>query len=292
MKAMLNETLSFAKKCGSIVVVFLLLALPSFAKYKEYRIPEIPYNVSSLYLRDALRYLSLATKTEEIINATYSGYTGVSAKLLTFQKEGIRVMIIKDNTTNIQSINIISMHNGEDMSHAVASKMVQGGLFTFPVNEFYMKKYKDIREVIIRNIPQGVVKINTLGSASVYGILLAIELSSMQVPVDTVVMFGGARFTTQDMHNRIAQTFNTRMIYLTHENEINYRIQMKRGYANTLPNEYMICVNPKCAGKIYELDHVKKKELLQHFSEIPQQQAGIYHDSLLKYNEAYGDQNY
>ncbi|MDA0617552.1 MAG: hypothetical protein O3A66_02395 [Proteobacteria bacterium] len=273
----------------------LLLALTLFlctnvsAKYREYRISEIPQNVSSLYLRDALRYLSLATKTEAIINATYSGYTGVSVKLLTFQKEGIRVMIIKDKTTNIQSINIIALHNGEDIYHAASKPMHQGGLFMFPVNEFYLNKYAEIREVIIRNIQKGVVKINTLGSASPYGTLLAIELSSMQIPVDTVVMFGAVRFTTQDMHNKIAKTFSTRMIALTHENEMNYLTQLKGGYADTLPNEYMICEKPKCSGKIYELKHFSLNDLLRHFSEVPQQHATVYHDSLLKYNEAYSN---
>lgn len=263
--------------------VTLLFCVNASAKYREYRLPEIPQNVSSLYLRDALRYLSLATKTETVINATYAHYSGMSVKLLTFQNEGVRVMIIKDKTTNIQSVNIIALRNGEDVYHAASKSMKQGGLFMFPVNEFYLNKYAEIREVIIRNINRGVVKINALGSASVYGTLLAIELSSMQIPVDTVVVFGAVRFTTQEMHNKIANTFSTRMIALTHENEINYLTQLKKGYAETLPNEYMICEKPKCAGKIYELKHFALNDLLRHFSEVPQQHAEVYHDSLLKY---------
>lgn len=273
----------------ALLMLLMFVCYNSFAMYREYRIPEIPNTVNSLYLRDSLRYLALATKGERIINATYDGYAGISAKLLTFQDESIRVLILRDSTTNVQSVNIVALDNGRDMHEASFQSLHRGGLFTFPVNKFYLQKYINIREMIIKNIQKGVIKINTIGSASVYGTLLAIELSSLQFPIETMVMFGGVRFTTQEIHDKISKAFSTRLIAITHEDELSHKAQLQSQYAETLPNEYMICRTKDCGNDIFELQIFSLEEFLHHFSEVPYQHIEIYHDSLLQYNEAYSN---
>ena len=267
------------------ILLYFCIGSYSFAFYHEFKVDSLPKNVNVLYLRDALRYLSLASNQEEIIDATFNTDSNIKSKLLTFSKEGIRVLIIKDLSSNVQIVNIISLRNAEDLYHASIAITNQGQLFTFPVNSYYATIYAEIREVIIRNINRGVVKINTLGTASTYGTLLAIELSSLQIPVESIVLFGGTRFTDQKTQDGISNTFGLKMLAVTHEYDLSHKMQMKKGYAETLMNEFIICENKNCNDTVFQQTHFTINELLKHFSNTPHKHATIYHDSLLKYNE-------
>jgi len=267
------------------ILLYFCIGSYSFAFYHEFKVDSLPKNVNVLYLRDAIRYLSLAGNQEEIIDATFNTDSNIKSKLLTFAKEGIRVLIIKDLSSNVQIVNIISLHNAEDLYRASTAKMTKGQLFTFPVNSYYSTVYAEIREVIIRNVNNGVIKINTLGTASVYGTLLAIELSSLQIPVESIILFGGTRFADQKNQDRISSTFGLRMLAVTHENDLSHKMQMKKGYAETLMNEYIICENKNCNDHIFQQTHFALNNLLRHPLNAPHKYATIYHDSLLKYNE-------
>jgi hypothetical protein len=267
------------------IFLYFCIGSQSFAFYHEFKIGNLPKNVNTLYLRDALRYLSLASNQEQIIDSTFNTDSNIKSKLLTFSKEGIRVLIIKDLSSNTQIVNIISLQNAEDLHRASIATMAQGQLFTFPVNSYYNTVYAEIREVIIRNIHRGVVKINTLGTASVYGTLLAIELSSLQIPVESIILFGGTRFTDQKTQDGISNTFGSRMLAITHEHDLSHKMQMKKFYAETLMNESIICENKNCNDAVFQQTHFTINELLRHSSNTPHEYAAIYHDSLLKYNE-------
>ncbi|MFT4967176.1 MAG: hypothetical protein ACI9CD_000173 [Candidatus Deianiraeaceae bacterium] len=272
-----------------LLLLFCIVANAN-AFYREYKIKEIPRNINTTYLRDSLRYLALTSQSETIINTTFSDKSTSKIKLMTFTQEGIRVLIISNLITGVQSVNIISLHNAEDIYRSVAKTMIKHTPFTFMVNSFYSKQYGGIRERIIQNISRGVVTINAIGSASVYGTLLAIELSSLQIPVDKIVLFGGARFTDDKTHQSIAHTFASKMVSITHERDISHKMQLRRKYASSIPNQYIICDRiTQCNNDIFTLKHFNITKLIRHFSNVPHLYSEIYHDSLLAYHEIYNN---
>lgn len=264
-----------------IIITFVCITCGS-SRYHEYMLPELPQEINRNYLKDALRYISLATQTEKIIKQTFADSDVIDEKLITFKNEFIRVLIINDKSTNIQTINIIALDNAEDLYHAFPKKMVSSQLFTFKINRYYLQKYSEIREGILDSIGKGVVRINTLGTASVYGTLLAIEIASQEIPIDTILMFGPTRFTTADAHRGIADTFGKQMISVTHESDISHLVQMKGQYAEVVPYEYMICHEAGCSKHPFALKHFTPHEVLKHISSDAHSYAMLYHDSLLQ----------
>lgn len=267
------------------ILLFLLIffTFNVNAKYYEYTLPELPDAVDTIYLRDSLRYLTLTSSEESIIHETLRGTSKTSYKLLTFQNENIRVLIIYDNLKNEQTINIISLENAKDLYHATSQHLTKTKFFQFRVNKFYADKYHKIREEILRNIKRGIVKINTVGTTSVYGTLLAIEVSSMQLPVESLLIFGGTVFTTQEMHQKLANLFGKRMLIITHENDISHKMKMPYDQGKILPNQRIICENKNCSNEIFELRAFNFNYMLNHFLNFPPEQTQIYHDSILKY---------
>ena len=87
--------------------------------YPEYKLPPVPSNINAIYLQDSLRYLSLAASEEAIIEETFAENSQIEHKLMTFPKEHIRVLTIYDPLKNTQIVNIISLHNGEDLIKAL-----------------------------------------------------------------------------------------------------------------------------------------------------------------------------
>lgn len=266
------------------LIFVMVFSVKSFAMYDEYTLPELSQNIDTIYLRDALRYLTLANSEEKTIKQTLSGSSKVEYKLLTFPKENIRVLILYDKLSNEQTINIITLQNAMDLYRASSKYMQHIKFFTFKINKYYAQKYIGIREEILRNIRPGVVKINTLGSASVYGTLLAIEVSSMQLPIETLITFGATKFTTQEGHQSFSEIFSERMLALTHEDDASHKIKMPFGQAKMLPMQQIICNKHGCGEKTFELQHYSLKHLLNHFSNFPEEYAQIYHDSILKYH--------
>lgn len=250
--------------------------------YPEYKLTPLPSNVNRTYLLDSLRYLSLAASDEKVVESTFSQDAQVRHKLMTFPKEAVRVLTIYDPVKNIQAINIISLKNGEDLYEASRTfSHTQGKLFRFPVNKYYNEVYSNIREEIIKSvISNSIVEINTGGIASVYGTLLAIELSELQHPIASILEFGATRFTNQESHDFISKKFGATMINISHEHDINHKIIMNNG-ATSILDEHIICETPKCYDVIYEQESFSRKEITEHISSYPHQYIQMYHDSLL-----------
>lgn len=268
---------------NGIVKVLFLLFLASCVGYNEFKMEEISPAINTVFLRDSLRYLHLTSEPEAVIKNTLSDGK-VNNKILTFKKEKIRVLIIYDQKTNQQTVNIVAMENGQDLFRASKKHMKSSNIFTFKVNSHYLKKYQNIREEILRNLNSGILRINTIGTTSVYGTLIAVEASSMQIPVESVVIFGGSRFTSQKIHDELGHTFAGKVVAVVHEDDISYKVHMPMRQAKTM-KESFVCNNvDRCNDKIYELDGFSLSEILLHFTNAPQTHTQIYHDSLLNYS--------
>lgn len=280
-----KEILLFKKMVKLLFVFFALISHYSYAFYHEYRLSKFPENLNPVYVRESLKDLILTSDAEDIIEATLKMQSGVTFSLMTFSKEKIRVLIVNDSKTNTQTVNIIPLDNSYDLYYASKSKLTQDNLFTFPTNKYYITKYAQIRERIIREITSNVVKINTIGSASAYGTLLAIELSSLQVAVDTIIMFGPTRFTSTITHDKITNTFGYKMLALTHQHDISHKIMMRIGVADILRNNFIVCMQSQCSNDIFEQEHFSLTKLKKHFSSIPKKYAEIYYNAFLTQNE-------
>ena len=251
--------------------------------YPEYQLSPLPSNVNTIYLQDSLHYLSLASLAEAVIQETFAQDSQVEYKLMTFPNEKIRVLTIYDTMKNLQIVNIVSLQNSEDLIKASHSYQSQGKLFKFPINGFYNKVYNNIRTEIISSIkPKAILQINAIGSTTAYATLLAIELTQLQSPIESILNFGSTRFTSQDTHGYIAKKFDGIMVNVTHENDINHQIYMGMSTTELLPQEYIICTTHKCYDTIYEQRSFSKKELRDHISSFPHQYIEMYHDSLIK----------
>ncbi len=250
--------------------------------YPEYQLAPLPASVSHEYLRNSLLYTSLSVVEEDVVAATLARNSNIEHKLMTFSKERVRVLMVYDIPKNTHIINIASLQNGYDITTALHKYLVNAK-FPFQINGFYSRVYDTIREEIITSIRQGsIVQINAIGSATAYSTLLALELRQMQIPVESVVNFGSARFASQDAHEYIASQLEGIMVNVTHENDINHLIYMGLFTADSLPNEYIICNTPKCSEKIYEQRIFFKNEIRKHISSYPRQYIAMYHDSLIK----------
>ena len=253
--------------------------------YPEYKLSPVPSNINAIYLQDSLRYLSLAASEEAIIEETFAENSQIEHKLMTFPREKIRVLTIYDPLKNTQIVNIISLHNGEDLIKALRSDFVQGKLFRFPINGFYNYVYSNIRTDIISAIkPNAILQINGIGSTTAYSALLAIELTQLQSPVESILNFGSTRFTSGDAHGYIAKKFDGIMVNVTHENDINHKIYMGHYTAALLPQEYIICKTHKCYEAMYEQKIFSKREIRNNVSSFPRQYVDMYHDSLIRKN--------
>lgn len=264
---------------------FLLLYLLLFSctdSYQEYRTDPMPQSMNTVYLKDSLRYLSLTDAQHDIIESTFTDHAVADPIILFYPKEGIKVLMIKDNRHMTQTINIIALQNGLDIYKAHKYNLIKSELFTFPINAYYYKIYDKIRKDLIHNLDKTKsVRINTLGSASTYGILLAIELSVLEIPLESIVSFGASRFTSQEYHDQLKHNFGNRMIALVHDNDISNKIYMGRQYAAMIPDEYLICEKTQCESITYTQEDYSLYLLNKHISNFPHSYAEMYHDSIL-----------
>lgn len=275
---------------------FLSLFLFLFAcadSYQEYQIDPMPGSMNTVYLKDSLRYLSLTDAQQDVIKSTFTDKSIADPVLLLYPHEAIKILIIKDNRHMVQTVNIIALRNGLDIYKAQKHEMIKTDLFTFPVNGYYYKMYSKIRKDLIRNLDKTKsVRINTLGSTSVYGIFLGIELSALEIPLESIVSFGAARFTSQEYYEQLKQNFGNRMIALAHENDVSYRIYMGRKYAAYIPDEYLICARGKCDSIVYTQQQYSLYMLNKDISNFPHSYAEMYHDSILYTEQIMNDNPY
>ncbi len=280
--------LNFLQKIFLFCIVVFGATFNAFAEisYPEYKLLQLPSNVNTIYLQDALRYLSLTVAEEQVIDATFSEDSQTRYKLVTFPDSGIRVLMIYDQIKNTQIINFASLKSSENLVKSlkvVNRNLVQGKLFRFPISAYHNSIYNDVRQEVIKNVVNGaIVQINTIGITSAYGSLLAIELSELQNPIESILHFGATRFTTQDAHNYITKKFSGVVLNISHEQDINHQIDMGHNIASLTLDEYVICDYKKCYEKIYQQKSFSKKILLNHISAFPHQYIAMYHDSLVK----------
>ena len=270
-----------------IYILFFSFAVSSCTdSYHEYKVVPLPDEMNTVYLKDALRYLSLTVAERNVINASFTEQDISTPVLLTFPKEGMRVLIIKDNRYMTQTVNIVSAYNGIDIYKAKNLKMIDTDLFTFPVNPYFHKIYTRIRKDIIHNLNKHYsIRINALGSASVYATMLGIEMSALEIPLESIVNFGPARFATQTTHDQIKQSFGNRLISITHIDDISHKMHMGGKYAEHIIGEYTVCANTRCHDATYILEEFPLRKLTEHISNFPHTYAEMYHDSILYMEE-------
>ena len=265
--------------------IFLQVKSFAFFEYPEYKIEPLPSRVNKIYLQDSLRYLALTSDAENVIESAFSVDSQIQYKLLTFPDNAVRVLMVYDSRKNTQSINIINLKHGQflyDSLKFFKQRIVKNEFINIPITRYHNEVYNNIRQEIINNIIQGsIIQINTLGITSAYGTMLAIELTQLQNPIQSILQFGATRFTTQSVHNYIQGKFKNIMLNITHEMDINHQLSMNSSIATSL-EEYIICVSKMCHETIYEQKTFSKNAILTHISAFPHQYAEMYHDSLIQ----------